>query len=86
MYDDREKAQRDYLWAIESARKEGFEEGWKIGLEEGREAVILGGKIQLLQQLLDEDANTTESLLQHSNEVLMSMLTDLQQRFPSRGE
>ena len=71
---------------MEETGHEGFEEGWKIGLEEGREAVILGGKIQLLQQLLDEDADSTESLLQHSNEVLMSMLTDLQQRFPSRGE
>ena len=86
MYDDREKAQRDYLWAMKSARQEGFEEGWKIGLQEGREAVSLAGKIQLLQQLLDEDSSSTESLLQHSNEELSSMLTDLQQRFPSRGK
>jgi predicted transposase/invertase (TIGR01784 family) len=45
MYDQREKAERDYRWAIESARREGLEiglergreEGVQIGLEKGRE-------------------------------------------------
>ena len=81
MHDDQEREQRDRLWAIESARKEGYEEGWKIGLERGREAVSLADKIQLLQQLLDEEPSLIESLLQYSNEDLSSMLTDLQQRF-----
>jgi len=41
MYDQRAKAERDYRWAIESARREGLEkgreEGVQIGLEKGRE-------------------------------------------------
>jgi len=41
MYNQREKAERDYRWAIESARREGIEkgreEGVQIGLEKGRE-------------------------------------------------
>jgi flagellar biosynthesis/type III secretory pathway protein FliH len=37
MYDQREKAERDYRWAIESARREGREEGVQIGLKRGRE-------------------------------------------------
>lgn len=82
MYDE-EKAKRDYLWSIECARKEGYEEGWKIGLEEGREIVSLAGKIQMLQKLLDEKPSSTESLLQHSNEELSSMLNDLKERFHS---
>jgi predicted transposase/invertase (TIGR01784 family) len=37
MYDQREKAERDYRWAIESARREGLELGLQKGREEGRE-------------------------------------------------
>ncbi|NOX54871.1 MAG: Rpn family recombination-promoting nuclease/putative transposase [Planctomycetes bacterium] len=37
MYDRREKAQRDYQWALESARREGLEKGLEKGREEGRE-------------------------------------------------
>jgi len=41
MYNQREKAERDYRWVIESARREGIEkgreEGVQIGLEKGRE-------------------------------------------------
>jgi len=40
MYDEREKAQRDYLWALEGARQEGMEKG----IEEGREEGLLVGK------------------------------------------
>jgi flagellar biosynthesis/type III secretory pathway protein FliH len=41
MYDQREKAQRDYEWAISVAREEGREEGEQIGLAKGK----LAGKI-----------------------------------------
>ncbi len=37
MYDQREKAQRDHQWALESAREEGRELGREEGREEGRE-------------------------------------------------
>ena len=37
MYDQREKAERDYRWAIESARREGVEKGREEGRQEGRE-------------------------------------------------
>jgi predicted transposase/invertase (TIGR01784 family) len=42
MYDQREKAQRDYEWAISGAREEGREEG------------KLAGRIQTLQELLGD--------------------------------
>ena len=80
MYDQREKAQRDYLWAIEGARLEGLEEGREEGLEKG----VLVGKIQLLWQLLDEDAGSEKNLQRCSIEELSSMLGKLQQRLRSR--
>jgi predicted transposase/invertase (TIGR01784 family) len=77
MYDQREKAQRDYLWALDGARNEGRQEGCELGL--------LAGKVQVLQQLLNQDPNPTESLLDRSTEELAAMLNDLQQQLRSRG-
>ena len=85
MYDQREKAQRDYLSAIEGARREGLEAGREEGREVGCEVGLLAGKIQLIQQLLDEESSSTESLLNSSTEELSSMLSNLQQRLRSRG-
>ena len=82
MYDQREKAQHDYLSAIEGARREGLEAGREVGCEMG----LLAGKIQLIQQLLDEESSSTESLLSRSTEELSSMLSDLQERLRSRGD
>ena len=48
MYDQREKAQRDYEWALSGARKEGHQEGRLEGREEGE----LVGKVQLIEELL----------------------------------
>ena len=42
MYDQREKAQRDYEWALSGAREEGRDEG------------ELMGKIRLLEELLGQ--------------------------------
>jgi predicted transposase/invertase (TIGR01784 family) len=43
MYDQREKAQRDYQWALDSVREEGWEQGREEGLELGRkEGLELG--------------------------------------------
>lgn len=48
MYDQREKAQRDYQWALDSARAEGMErgrqEGLEVGLEAGREEGLNQGR------------------------------------------
>ncbi|NOX53520.1 MAG: hypothetical protein GXP27_03615 [Planctomycetes bacterium] len=98
MYDRREKAQRDYQWAIESARREGLEKGVEIGLEKGREEGVqiglekgqergvLIGKIQLLEQLLGEPPTPTDRLSQRSLDELNSLLAGLQGRLRSRGE
>jgi flagellar biosynthesis/type III secretory pathway protein FliH len=85
MYDQREKAQRDYLWAIEGARLEGLEAGRVEGREEGRQEGALAGKIQLLEQLLGEESTSTESLLNRTPEELSARLSDLQQQLRSRG-
>ena len=77
MYDHREKAQRDYQWAIQGAREEGREEG----LERG--AVV--GRIQLLQQLLGEAESSLADLCGVSFDELNGKLSELQQRLRSRG-
>ena len=76
MYDQRLKAQRDYQWGMDSAREEGRQEGWKGG--------ELAGKIQLLQELLGEEANSTESLRERTIRELSTMMADLQERLRSR--
>ena len=102
MYDQREKAERDYRWAIESARQEGVEiglekgrqegrqEGVQLGLqkgrEEGRQEGVLIGKIQLLEQLLGQEPTPTDDLSQRSAEELNSLLARLQERLRSRGQ
>jgi flagellar biosynthesis/type III secretory pathway protein FliH len=61
MYDQREKAQRDYEWALSGAREEGREEGEegeRLGMEKGE----LIGKVRLLQELLGLEQNSTEEL------------------------
>ncbi len=81
MYDQREKALRDYQWAIESARREGIEQG----REEGREEGVLIGKIQLLEQLLDESPTPTAQLSHRSVAELDALVSRLQERLRRRG-
>ena len=71
MYDQREKALRDYRWRIEGARQEGIQK-W---MEKGE----LIGKITLLRQLLGE-AEEAKEALQESCDELSSMVTELQDR------
>jgi len=89
MYEQRERAQRDYLWTLESARREAREEGHEVGRQEGREEGrqegLAVGKIQLLQQLLGEDVSSEEDLLAQDPAALSAMLSDLQERLRSRG-
>ena len=85
MYDEREKAQRDHQWAIQSARDEGLEEGREEGLEKGLEKGCIAGRIQLLQQLLGEAESSMEDLRGLPMKELSQRLADLQQRLRSRG-
>lgn len=72
MYDQREKAQRDYDWAINSARQEGVEQG------------SLAGRIQMLQNLLGEAETSTNELTARGASELENLLTDLQSRLRQR--
>jgi len=76
MYDQREKAQRDYEWALKGAKTEGREEG----REEGR----LAGKIQVLQELLGEQVSTDEALLNRPMGELNAVVSQLQNRLRIR--
>ena len=51
------------------------------GREEGREAGLLAGKIQILQRIFSEPVESDEALLGQTTEQLASKLDDLQQRF-----
>ena len=73
MYDQREKAQRDYEWALSGAREEGREEG------------KLAGKIQMLQELLGERATDDAELAACDTEALTKRLAELQQRLRDRS-
>jgi predicted transposase/invertase (TIGR01784 family) len=85
MYSDREKALRDYQWAITGSRQEGeaigFEKGEAIGLERG----VLAGRAQLLQELLNETPATTDELRALSNEELTQLVETLQLRLRQRN-
>jgi hypothetical protein len=64
MYDQREKARRDYQWEINGARVEGK----------------LEGTIQTLQQLLGEPVSSDAELQEKSVEELQAQANELRQR------
>ena len=76
MYDQREKAQRDFEWAIAGARDEGREEG----REEGK----LEGQIQLIQELLGEPRTPDAELRKLDTASLTGLLAGLQQQLRNR--
>ena len=92
MYDQREKAQRDYEWAISGAREEGREEGREVGREEGREKGreeglergLVAGRIQTLQELLGDAPTTAADLAVLHLDALTTQLAELQQRLRDR--
>jgi predicted transposase/invertase (TIGR01784 family) len=84
MYDQREKAQRDYEWALSGAREEGREEGLEKGEQLGLARGKLVGQIQMLQQLLEERQGTDEELHRLSLLDLESQLVGLQKRLRER--
>ena len=63
------------------ARKEGLEEG----LERGREEGVLAGKIQVLQQILNQPATSTNELLTETLEALELKIESLMQELRSRA-
>ncbi len=88
MYDQRSRAQRDYQWGLNSARREGLKEGMEEGLEEGlEEGMKIGevlGKIQLLRELLGDELTSDAELRKLAIEKISAMLGELQQRLRSR--
>ena len=80
MYDQRERAERDYEWILASARQEALEEGREEGREEG--TAILA--IQTLQQILGDVVSGTQELSRHSDIELKTKLAELQERVRSR--
>lgn len=84
MYDQREKAQRDYEWAIAGARQEGREEGREEGERRGLEKGEMIGKLRILQELLGDPPTTTDQLAKLSPDALTAQLADLQQRLRDR--
>ena len=54
-------------------------------MEKGREQGALIGKIQLLEQLLEERPTLAEDLLERSLEELNSLVSRLQERLRRRG-
>ena len=84
MYDQREKAQRDYEWALSGAREEGREEGIEEGMEKGIERGKLTGKIQTLQDLLGDEVSSDSDLKPRSIAELTTDLSALQTRLRRR--
>lgn len=72
MYDQREKAQRNYEWAISGAR------------EEGRERGLVAGRIQTPQELLGDALTTTADSAGLHLDALTTQLAELQQRLRDR--
>lgn len=93
MYDQREKAERDYEWAMEEALEEarqqamqkGQEEGRAKGREEGLQEGKLVGRIQLLQELLGEQPIADEELEGLPSERCQDLLAQLQGRLRNRS-
>lgn len=78
MYDQREKAQRDYQWAMSGARAEGLEQG----LEQGRASVA--STVRMLEELLGEQVTSEEALKSLDIDQLTSKVAQLQQRLRDR--
>jgi predicted transposase/invertase (TIGR01784 family) len=84
MYDQREKAQRDYQWALSGAREEGLEQGLEQGREQGLEQGKFVGRIQLLQEILGDSPSSDAELSAQTSDQLSEKLAALQQRVRDR--
>ncbi|MCA9226756.1 MAG: hypothetical protein KDA47_14135, partial [Planctomycetales bacterium] len=84
MYNQREKALRDYEWTLAGALEKGREKGRAEGREEGRDAGIEIGKIQVLQELLGDAVSTISELQAKTSAELANLLGSLQERIRNR--
>ncbi len=89
MYDQREKALRDYQWGLDGARQEGLEKGLEKGREEGREEGeargVLVGSIVTLQRIVGDPIADVDELKELDAVELNRVWEDLQERLRSRG-
>jgi predicted transposase/invertase (TIGR01784 family) len=85
MYDQREKALRDYQWGLDGARQEGLEKGREEGREEGEARGVLVGSIVTLQRIVGEPVTDVDELKELDTDELNRLCADLQERLRSRG-
>jgi len=83
-YEARQKFLHDEEARLIAARMEGVEQGLERGLEQGLEQGTLVGKIQMLQQLLDEAPSPVATLRAQSVSELAAMANELQERLRQR--
>jgi len=75
-----------YITSVERlAREEGLEQGLEQGLQKGRQEGILAGKIQILQQMLNQPTTTTNDLLTEPLKALEGKIDLLMKELRSRG-
>jgi len=74
-----------YITSVERiAREEGLEQGLEQGLQKGRQEGILAGKIQILQQMLNQPAASTNDLLTEPLKALEEKIEVLMKELRSR--
>jgi len=78
MYDQREKAQRDYEWVMTSVREEGREEGVEMG--------TVAGMIMMLQEILGESVSDRDELIKRPEAELLSLKLALQEKLRRRSK
>jgi len=95
MYDQRERAQREYQWGLDGARREALEkglekgrqEGLEKGLEKGREEArgVLVDTVATLQRIAGVTVTDAQELKNLTIDDLNRLCTDLQSRLRTRG-
>ena len=84
-YEARMKFLRDAEARLFAAREEGFAEGFAEGRAEVAAHRALVGKVQMLQAIIGDAVTNTPDLLQQSSDELSMLLSELRERFRSRG-
>jgi len=83
MYDQRERAQREYQWGLDGARREALQEGLEKGREEARGVLI--ETVATLQRIAGVTVTDAEALKKLTLDDLNRLCTDLQSRLRTRG-
>ena len=84
LYDQREKARRDYEGAIDGATQRGIEIGIERGEQIGLKKGNLIGTIRTLQELLGGPVTSDEELRKKPVEALQAQADDLKKRVTDR--